>query len=259
MKIRQAAVAGAFYPGDAEELEQLLDEFLETGAESNPRPKAIISPHAGYIYSGPIAGSVFSLFKNASEIKRVIVLGPSHRVPFRGIAASTANFYQTPLGNVEIDLEALKQLEGLDFVGFLDQAHQHEHSLEVQIPFIQKLFPQAKILPLVVGDAEPQQVGEVIEKLWGGEETLIVISSDLSHYHPYDEARQIDAKTTKAIENCAIEDFDHQQACGATPVKGLLYVAKKKDLPVRTLDLRNSGDTAGNKDQVVGYGAYAVG
>jgi hypothetical protein len=258
-KVRLPAVAGLFYPNDRTELSQMLKDLLGKAQGPNVAPKALIAPHAGYIYSGPIAASVYAQVASARQrIRRVILLGPAHRVPFHGIAASSASAFDTPLGPVPVDTAAVQALLSLPQVRVLDEAHDLEHSLEVHLPFLQTVLDQFSLVPLVVGDASYQDVADVIEFLWGGDETLIVISSDLSHYHDYDTARTMDRATSKAIEALEPELIDHDQACGRTPVGGLLLVARQHGLHARTLDLRNSGDTAGPRDQVVGYGAYAI-
>jgi len=256
---RTPAVAGLFYPASAAELHAQIQTFLNQAEPSaGPPPKAIIAPHAGYIYSGPIAACAYAQIKAMRDIiTRVVLLGPSHRVGFRGIAISSMQAFATPLGLIPIDQEAVEQARKLPDVGFLEQAHAQEHSLEVHLPFLQEVLGEFKLAPLVVGDAHPEQVGAVLEALWGGPETLIVISSDLSHYHDYQTAQQLDRQTSKAIEALRFEDIGYEQACGRNPVKGLLWVARRKNLQGETLDLRNSGDTAGSRDQVVGYGAYA--
>jgi MEMO1 family protein len=258
LAVRKPAVAGMFYPDDPCELHEMITAFMHEAKASGSVPKAIIAPHAGYVYSGAIAASVYALVAPAKgKIKRVVLLGPSHRVPFRGLAATSAEHFETPLGRIEIDREAIASIADMKQVQVLDQAHAAEHSLEVQLPFLQEILGEFKLVPLCVGDAAAQDVGEVIEKLWGGPETLIVVSSDLSHYHQYKTARRMDEATSKAIEGLHPDDIDYEQACGRIPVSGLLVVAQKKGLHARTVDLRNSGDTAGSKDQVVGYGAYA--
>jgi AmmeMemoRadiSam system protein B len=256
--IRTPAVAGMFYPAHAQELRNLVKNLLQQVTNiAGPVPKAIIAPHAGYIYSGPIAASVYARVAQAREtINRVVLLGPSHRVPLRGLATSNMTSFATPLGNVLIDRPAIEEILTRPQVSLLEQAHEREHSLEVQLPFLQEVLKEFKLVPLVVGEATPQEVGEVLETLWGGEETLIVISSDLSHYQDYQTAQQMDQQTSKAIENLRPEDIHYEQACGRNPVNGLLAVAKVKGMQAHTVDLRNSGDTAGARQQVVGYGAY---
>ncbi|MDG4553557.1 MAG: AmmeMemoRadiSam system protein B [Candidatus Competibacter sp.] len=256
--VRTPAVAGLFYPADAAELQTQVRGFLaQVEPPDEPPPKAIIVPHAGYIYSGPIAASAYARLRAARDIiHRVVLLGPSHRVGFRGIAVSGMEAFATPLGRIAVDRAAVEPLEQLPDVGFLEQAHAQEHSLEVHLPFLQEVLDRFKLVPLVVGEARPAEVGAVLEALWGGPETLIVISSDLSHYHDYSTARLLDDTTSKAIEALRFEDIGYEQACGRNPVNGLLWVARRKGLHGETIDLRNSGDTAGSRDQVVGYGAY---
>ena len=255
---RPAAVAGMFYPANAMQLRQAINQYLSQAAVDLTIPKAIIVPHAGYIYSGPIAASAYvNLRSLQQQIKKVVLLGPAHRVAFQGLAAPSADYFVTPLGDVKIDQTALQQILTLPQVNTLDEAHELEHSLEVQLPFLQVLLDDFVLIPLVVGDASRQEVAEVLQMLWGDDETLIVISSDLSHYKSYDSARKIDLETSAAIEQLQPEKIGYDMACGRNPVNGLLEIARQKKLHVTTLDYRNSGDTAGNKDRVVGYGAYA--
>lgn len=258
-KIRPAAVAGLFYPADAAQLHQDIQSMLSVAEQSESAPKALIVPHAGYIFSGPVAASAFAQLKNHRHtIKRVIVLGPCHRVPLRGLATSSADYFETPLGSIRIDHEAIKQIISLPQVEEFDLTHQQEHSLEVQLPFLQEVLDEFSLVPLVVGDTSAEEVSEVLERLWGGDETLLVISSDLSHYHDYNTARAMDSETCMAIEEMNPAAIHYDQACGRNPVIGLLQAAKKHGLHVTTLDLRNSGDTAGDKSSVVGYGAWAL-
>jgi len=257
--IRQPAVAGTFYPANPTQLHLMLDEYLNDAESSAKVPKAIIAPHAGYIYSGPIAASAYARLKKAHAlITRVVLLGPSHRVPFRGLAVSRADTFSTPLGNIAIDQQAVQTIVKLPFVEYIEQAHTLEHSLEVHLPFLQEMLDDFKLVPIVAGDATPDQVCQVIKALWGGDETLIVISSDLSHYHDYATAQQLDKATSQLIENLQYEELASESACGKVPVSGLLKLAREKSLSVKTIDLRNSGDTAGDKRRVVGYGAYVI-
>jgi len=256
---RQPAVAGSFYPANPEQLHLMLDQFLTDAASAEKVPKAIIAPHAGYIYSGPIAASAYARLKQAHDrITRVVLIGPSHRVAFRGLAVSRSETFTTPLGNVPIDQEAVQAILQLPFVEYIEQAHTYEHSLEVHLPFLQEVLDNFKIVPIVAGEASPEQVSQVLDALWGGEETLIVISSDLSHYHDYATAQQLDKSTSQAIEQLQYEQLASESACGKVPLSGLLKLARNKSLSVTTIDLRNSGDTAGDKSRVVGYGAYVI-
>ena len=257
--IRHPNVAGMFYPADAQTLEQAVHAYLTAAkTDHSPAPKAIVAPHAGYVYSGPVAGSAYAqLLERGDEVSRVILLGPSHRMSFHGLAYSRADAFLTPLGSVPVEQQAYDRLADLPQVRAFEAPFEGEHCLEVQLPFLQLTLGQFKIVPFLVGDTTSNEVAEVIELLWGGDETLIVISSDLSHYLDYDSARRIDAATSRAIEALQPEDITHHQACGRNPLIGLLREAQRHGLHARTLDLRNSGDTAGPRDRVVGYGAYA--
>ena len=256
--VRPAAVAGMFYPETRAVLSRDVMQMLAGAAQKQVlRPKAIIVPHAGYIYSGPVAASIYASLSALRDIvKRIVLLGPTHRVAVKGLALPASKAFATPLGMVPVDQQAVAAIEDLSQIVVSEAAHAQEHSLEVQLPFMQMVFGDFSLLPLAVGQASPEAVAEVLERLWGGEETLIVISSDLSHYLPYAAAREIDAQTARHI--LALDStIDHQQACGATPVNGLLLAARRHGLLARQLDLRNSGDTAGDKARVVGYGAFA--
>lgn len=256
---RPAAVAGLFYPDDAEALRAEVRAAL-AGARPAPSaaaPKMLLVPHAGYVYSGPIAASGYALLApRAERIRRVVLLGPTHRVALRGLAAPTVDAFETPLGRVPLDRAALDTLADLPQVTRSDAPHAREHSLEVQLPFLQAVLDEFTLVPLAVGDAAPEAVAEVLERLWGGDETLIVISSDLSHYLPYDEARASDRATVERILAFAT-DLDPYEACGAHPLAGALRAARTHGLVPRLLDLRNSGDTAGDRERVVGYAALA--
>ncbi len=256
--VRDAAVAGQFYAGDATRLAADVDALLRGAATDAPCPKAVVAPHAGYVYSGPVAARAYARIANgADRIERVILLGPSHRVGFAGIATSKADFFATPLGRIPLDRDAIDEIGHLPGVGALDAAHAQEHSLEVHLPFLQRCLQHFTLVPLVVGQAEPEAVARVIEALWGGPETLIIISSDLSHFLSYDQARERDAQTSRLIES-RHTDISGEQACGCRPLNGLLQLLKERDLHIRTLAQNNSGDTAGDKSRVVGYGAYLV-
>ena len=261
MDIRMPAVAGAFYPASPGSLKAELSRLMESASTPSLAPasvKALVVPHAGYIYSGPVAATAYRLLQDRhDQIHRVVLLGPSHRIPFRGLAIPASDRFRTPLGDIIIDREALASIADLPGVQQRDDAHAWEHSLEVQLPFLQSVLDDFTLVPIVVGPADPDAVAKVLEKLWGGDETLIVISSDLSHYLPYPLAQQSDGETTRLIENME-PIIEGEQACGCYPLNGLLQLAKSRGLKVTTLDLRNSGDTAGDKSQVVGYGSYAV-
>jgi AmmeMemoRadiSam system protein B len=260
VSVRPAAVAGMFYPAAPRELAREVDDMLAHSAASGLAPgfpKALIVPHAGYVYSGSVAAAAYDRLRPARGIvRRVVMLGPCHRVPVRGLALPEASAFATPLGQVPIDREAIGSLAGLPQVVVSNAVHAEEHALEVQLPFLQRVLGEFSLVPLAVGAATPEQVAEVIDRLWGGAETLVVISTDLSHYHPYDEARAIDRGTAQAILDYST-GIDHEQACGATPVAGMLLAAKRHKLNVELLDLRNSGDTAGDRGRVVGYASFA--
>ncbi len=260
-QVRPAAVAGTFYPRDARELQQEIAELIDGVENLAPRfghPKALIVPHAGYIYSGPVAARAYDELGAARGIvTRVVLLGPVHRVPVKGLALPGTEAFDTPLGRVPVDAAAVLALAPLRQVVASAAAHAAEHSLEVQLPFLQKMLGEFTLVPLAVGDAKPQEVREVIERLWGGPETLFVLSTDLSHYHAYDEARAIDQATLGRIASFGT-DINHEEACGATPLNGFLGAARARGLSIRLLGACNSGDTAGGKDRVVGYSAFAL-
>ncbi|MEX0701699.1 MAG: AmmeMemoRadiSam system protein B [Planctomycetales bacterium] len=260
---RMPAAAGRFYPDDPAALSRVVRGLLDAAAmhqppESSP-PKAIVVPHAGYAFSGPIAASAYArLLPFRRAIRRVVLLGPAHFVNLEGLAASAAAEFETPLGQVLVDLEAIEDVLRLPQVCVADGAHSREHSLEVHLPFLQSVLSDFRIVPLVAGRAAPEAVAQVIERLWGGPETLFVVSTDLSHYHDYETAVRLDRETSRAVEELRAADLRGDRACGYVPLGGLLTVARAHGLRVRTVDLRNSGDTAGPRDQVVGYGAYVV-
>jgi AmmeMemoRadiSam system protein B len=265
-------VAGAFYPSDPAELRSMVDGFLAKAQTDQPgivadssvaaghtAPKALIAPHAGYIYSGPVAASAYlRLAPLRGTITRVVLLGPSHCIAFRGLALCSADYFDTPLGRIPLDQTAQQALAGLPQVQVMDAAHALEHSLEVHLPFLQRVVGTFQLVPLVVGESRAEEVSEVLERLWGGTETLIVVSSDLSHYHDYATAQRMDRATSQAIERLRYEDLHYEGACGRTPVSGLLHYIRGHGGRMRTVDLRNSGDTAGPRNQVVGYGAYIL-
>jgi len=256
--IKQASVAGYFYPDDHVELRKLLAALLNTSKPKVSPPKAMIVPHAGLVYSGPVAATGYaSLLPVRDRIKRVVLLGPAHRIYLQGLAISTADRFATPLGQVRVDTELKQSVEKFSHVRLMDEAFAQEHSLEVHLPFLQTVLDEFTLLPMLVGDTPAQQVAQILESVWGGEETLIVISSDLSHFHDYATATRRDNDTARKIQTMQQEQLSPQQACGAYPVNGLLQIARQKNMKVSMLDLRNSGDTAGNRDRVVGYGAFA--
>lgn len=256
--VRLPAVAGTFYPGTPDGLRSQLSTLLASARTTGARrPKALIAPHAGYIYSGPTAASAYALLAPyRTDYSRVVLLGPTHRVRVRGLALPAAATFATPIGEIALDRGAGEALRRLPQICVSDQAHALEHSLEVHLPFLQQALADFTLVPLAVGEASVQEVAEVLDLLWGGDETLIVVSSDLSHYLPYAQARHTDEQTTRLILGL-VPELNHQQACGATPVNGLLYAAARRGLRPEMLDLRNSGDTAGDKNRVVGYASFA--
>jgi AmmeMemoRadiSam system protein B len=262
--LRQANVAGSFYPANPAQLRADIDACYRQRAQAegperaDGRIKALIVPHAGLIYSGPIAASAYaSIAHQAADIRRVVLLGPSHRLPFHGLALCAADGYETPLGVVPIARAACDELLRFAQVQALDTAFDGEHCLEVQLPFLQQLLSNFELIPLLVGTASAAEVAEVLESLWGGDETLILISSDLSHFLDDQSARALDARTAAAILRLQPEAIGSDQACGRYPMAGLLQLAKARGLKAEQLDLRNSSETAGPRDRVVGYGAYA--
>jgi len=255
--VRRPAVAGLFYPASPATLRSTVEELLRRAPRFDaPPPKAVIAPHAGYVYSGPIAATAFQALAGKETLRRVIVLGPAHRVPVRGVALPGVEAFATPLGEVAVDTAAAAAVSRLPQVTTLPEAHAPEHSLEVELPFLQVLFSEVQMLPLVVGDASGEEVAEVLDLVWGGTETAIVVSSDLSHYLPYEAAQRADRETAGEIVSLA-GPLHSRQACGAYPINGLLVAARQRRMTAQLLDLRNSGDTAGDKDRVVGYGAFA--
>jgi AmmeMemoRadiSam system protein B len=271
-RIRYPAVAGTFYPAEAAVLRSMVRGLLAAAsaedARGGRRPKAVIAPHAGYVYSGPIAASAFAALAGGEiggntasagavpAIRRVVLLGPAHRVALRGLGLPGVERFATPLGEVPIDVAAAAALSALPQVTVRPDAHEEEHALEVEVPFLQELLGDFELLPLVVGQATPGEVAEVLETVWGGKETAIVISSDLSHFLSADAAERADRRTAERIQ--ALDDgLDGAEACGAAPINGLLRAARRRAMTPRLLDLRHSGDTAGDRRRVVGYGAWS--
>jgi hypothetical protein len=260
--VRNAAVAGQFYPAEAAQLQCDVDALLAKARRAAPQshnvPKVLVVPHAGYVYSGAVAAAAYaSLDRGKAELTRVVLLGPSHRLGFAGIATSSAAAYRTPLGEVPLDREAIAAIGALPGVHTRDEAHAPEHSLEVHLPFLQRCLHSFSLVPLVVGDAVPERVADVIEALWGGSETLIVISSDLSHFLSYAEACDKDARTARRIE-ARETSLGGDEACGCRPLNGLLTVLRRRGLSIQRIAMNNSGDTAGDRRRVVGYGAWRV-
>lgn len=258
--IREPAVAGLFYPGAPEELRTTIETYLAAAQGAGAPPKALIAPHAGYVYSGPVAATAYATLVEAREtVRRVILLGPSHRVALSGMAIPSASAFSTPLGEVPVDAEAFELARGVPNVRVSDVPFEGEHSLEVQLPFLQVVLDEFRVLPVLVGQSPPESVAALIDALWGGDETRIIVSSDLSHYHDYETARALDQHTAELVETLRLEELTSENACGCHPLRGLLHVVRAKGLLVRAADLRSSGDTAGPRDRVVGYGSFLVG
>lgn len=259
---RPPAVAGVFYPADAEELSRQVDDFVAAAeVPTVPALRAIVGPHAGYVYSGAIAGSAYRTVVPISgrpPVRRILLLGPSHRVAFAGIAAPSHSRFVTPLGSVRLDIAAITELVEAGLARSFDRAHSEEHGLEVHLPFVQRVLGDVTVVPLVVGEAGPDEVLAVIERLWD-DETLVVVSSDLSHYEDWASAREHDRRTAERIERLEDAGIGPRDACGCRPLAGLLRAAAARGMSAHRLDLRTSGDTAGPRDRVVGYGAWAFG
>ena len=291
MRVRAPAVAGSFYPADPAELRAQVARCLDEAGpapDAEPLPKALVAPHAGYVYSGVVAAAAYQrAARLAGRVSRVVLLGPAHRAFLRGLAAPRADAFSTPLGVIPVDRPLLDGLIDLPQLATSDAPHAGEHSLEVQLPFLQVVLRERgsskgreiprgapeprpaqrgeaerssswRLVPLVVGDASDDEVEEVILRLWGGAETLLVVSTDLSHYHDYATAKRIDAESRRAVEALEPGGLGRESACGAVPLRGLLCAARRLGLEVRTLDVRNSGDTAGGRERVVGYGAWSL-
>jgi AmmeMemoRadiSam system protein B len=259
-RVRPPAAAGLYYPKDAEGLRRTLRALLDApgcAPVEGPAPKALVVPHAGYAYSGSVAAAAYRLLATAAEtIRHVVLIGPSHRVPMRGLAMPASDFFATPCGEIPIDAAGRNRLREFGLAGVADAPHATEHSLEVQLPFLQQLLGDFELLPIAVGQVPHGQVARALEAVWGGAETLVVVSSDLSHYHTLDLARQLDGLTTGAILDRR-GDISDEQACGAEGINGLLEIARHRGMRVALLEQRTSADTAGDRSRVVGYGSYA--
>lgn len=256
--IRKPVCAGMFYPDDGAELHDWVQRFLMEGHAAVAAPKAVIAPHAGFLYSGAIAGSAFAAWRALrGKIKRVVIAGPSHRVGFQGIALSDAELFATPLGLIPVDVDAADALRSLPHVIDMEAAHTHEHSIETHLPFLQEALGEFKLVPLIVGETSPREVALAFSPFWNDPDTIFSISSDLSHYHRYEQAVRLDAATTRAIVGNNPHDISPSSACGRLSILGLLHIAGRHTLSATALDVRNSGDTAGDRSRVVGYGAYA--
>ena len=260
-KTRSPCVAGLFYPSDETRLQfqlrQYFDDAAQQGLGDGYRPRALIAPHAGLIYSGPIAANAYhSVLSRAKDIHRVVVLGPSHQIAFDGAACPSHSLFATPIGEIPVDTQEIARLQAQGLITINDAAHAREHSIEVQLPFLQFILPKFTLLPIVVGHCDPLPIAAIIENYWRADDTLVVVSSDLSHYLDYYDAKKIDRDTSSSIEACRWQDIGPHQACGCYPLRGLLQLAREENCKATCIDLRNSGDTAGEKSRVVGYGAY---
>ena len=268
LRIRSAAVAGSFYSADPQQLSSDILGFIEhanchsINAYNNPPdvpPKAIVSPHAGYIYSGPVAACAYKLLQPyAKKITQIIVLGPAHRLAFKGIATPAADFFTTPLGQIRVNNKNCKKAQQLNFINENNLAHKDEHSIEVQLPFLQTVLSDFEITPLLVGDCNHNDVTTLLQLFINEPDTLIIISTDLSHFHDYATAIKQDTLTSEAILSLQPDNIHYADACGRTPLSGLLTLAKQEHLHIDLLNLKNSGDTAGDKNRVVGYASYVI-
>ncbi len=260
LRVRRPAVAGSFYPADPEELRAALERALADGVKvPSPPPKAVIGPHAGYPYSGPIAGSAYaSLLPRRGQAERAVVLGPAHRAPLSKVAASSADAFETPLGLLPVDTSARDELVAAGLIVIDDDAHAAEHSVEVHLPFVQVVLGDVRVLPLVVGEVPAAEVAAVLDAVWGGPETVVIVSTDLSHYHDQETATQRDRRTAHAVVDKRSEAIGVGDACGVFPLRGLLLAARQRNLDVELLDLRSSGDASGDRRAVVGYGAFSL-
>jgi len=268
--IRPPAVASMFYPVGAAELRKAVQNYLSNAGteedvsqlkkEEFAELRTLIVPHAGYIYSGKIAASAYRLLEqNKNQFKRVLLLGPAHRVLLEGAAFPEMVAFETPLGEITLDKELIEKiLAEFSWISVSDKAHAEEHCLEVQLPFLQETLGEFKLLPLVVGDAKTELLAALIQQFSKDHETLIVISTDLSHFHDYETAREIDGRTANAIELLEQNRISTEDACGAYPLRGALLAASQNQWKVHRLGLCNSGDTAGERGRVVGYGAWAM-
>jgi AmmeMemoRadiSam system protein B len=255
-RIRPHAIAGAFYPENPGRLRTMVEELLEHSSSALDRPpKALIAPHSGYIYSGPIAASAFRVLP--PDTRRVVIIGPSHHFDFAGVAISRAAGFETPLGLVPVDAVALDRIAARPQVQTIEEAHRVEHSIEAMLPFLQVVLKKFTLVPIVAGATADEEMGGLMEQLWENTDTRFIISSDLSHYLEYEQAKQLDLKTAQAIEALRPNTLLADHACGHVPIRGLLWCAQRHHLKPHRLDLRNSGDTAGPRDRVVGYGAFA--
>jgi len=258
--VRPPAVAGAFYAASSARLESEVRSYLDAAehVDVDFQPSVLIVPHAGYVYSGPVASTGYRLLEGRDDIRRIVMLGPSHYVWFSGLTLPGVDYLETPLGDVAVDGPGATEALASPLVADSPAAHEREHSLEVQLPFLQIVAPDIPVVPLLTGDVDPVDVADVVEPLLD-DRTLLVVSSDLSHYHDYETARRLDAETVAEIERLDPNALGRESACGRTGIQAALHIANRRGYRVQTLDLRNSGDTAGPHDRVVGYGTFALG
>ncbi len=259
MNVRPAAVSGSFYEADAIRLQQHIASLMrDAHHNATYLPQALIVPHAGYVYSGATAAQAYrAVTPLADDIERIVLFGPAHRVSLQGMAVPSVDAFSTPLGNVPLDRESIARISTLPGVSVSDEAHRLEHSLEVQLPFLQTVFKEFSLVPIVVGHCDPQVVAAIMDTLWGGPETLLVVSTDLSHFHSYADAVQLDTLTCQRLR-ARDSSLDGQDACGAYALNGLMSTRHCQSLQIELLQRCNSGDTAGSKDRVVGYGAFIL-
>ena len=262
MRTRRAAVAGTFYPADRTELAELVDGMLAGAPSAHDAgpPIALIAPHAGYVYSGPTAAAAYARLRLwAPFIDRIVVVGPAHRVAVHGLGLSTAEAFETPLGRIPVDRAACDELLTHRGVCISDETHRDEHSVEVHLPFLQRILGDAwQLVPVVAGSGPPPVIADAFETLWGAHGTVFVISTDLSHYHDLRSARSLDRTTAATIVAASWEHLGSEDACGAVPVRGALELARRHGEHVSLVELATSADTIGPADRVVGYGSFVI-
>lgn len=255
-KVRPPAVAGSFYPAASKQLKAEIDTlFAQAKLPPTSNLAGVIAPHAGYMYSGPVAASAFAPVK-AAAFRRVLLIGPPHYVPVGGVAAPSSTAFATPFGEIPIDRDAIAALVQAGLVGIDDRAHAPEHALEVELPFLQALLGRFTLIPLLVGEAAPEQTAAIIDAVLD-DRTILVVSTDLSHYLDYATAQARDLATAQAIEELEFDRLGPYDACGYAALNGALCGARRRNWRIERLDLRNSGDTSGDRSRVVGYGAWA--
>ncbi len=266
MSIRKSSVSGTFYPSTKEEIEKYINHFNQVLEKSNInidcdfQPRAIISPHAGYIYSGFTANVAFTLLKQKINPTRIIVIGPSHKFGFDGASISLHNDYETPLGNLKIDVQYSQQLEEkYDFLDFMSDVHK-EHSTETQMPFIKHYFPDTKVVEIVYSKCDYKDITKIIEEVLKDDDNFVVISTDLSHFYNLNDAHKLDNICLSGIKNLDLNILNKGcEACGIIGVKGLVDYASQSNMQVKLLDYRTSADASGDTSRVVGYTSFVFG